>query len=104
MDNEQDQIQEATDRESCCIYINEHWDRRLQIRQGKLQLQHGASSEIYAPDSSLGTSDTKKQPSIASLFFKENQKLTVLEMHLQWIVTEKQVFTTIESPAPSKFL
>jgi hypothetical protein len=99
-----------TDRDIRCIYIDErtgircNWKTTDSARQTSTSnmARHLEKHSIYAPDSNPGASGAKKQPSIAT-FFKGKQNLTVQQLLernlLRWIVTEKQAFTTIESPA-----
>ncbi|KAJ8097682.1 hypothetical protein POJ06DRAFT_185144, partial [Lipomyces tetrasporus] len=99
-----------TDRDIRCIYIDEqtgircNWKTTDSARQTSTSnmARHLEKHSIYAPESSPGASGTKKQPSIAT-FFKGKKILTVQQLLernlLRWIVTEKQAFTTIESPA-----
>ncbi|KAK9241594.1 hypothetical protein V1506DRAFT_550285 [Lipomyces tetrasporus] len=99
-----------TDREIRCIYIDEQtwircqWKTTDSARQTSTSnmARHLQKHSIYAPDSMAEASGTEKQPSISE-FFKGKQNLTVQQLLeknlLRWIVTEKQAFTTIESPA-----
>ncbi|KAK9426871.1 hypothetical protein V1505DRAFT_144413 [Lipomyces doorenjongii] len=101
------------DRDIRCIYIDEQTGIRCHRKTTDSARQTSTSNmarhlqkhSIYPPDSSAEASGTNKQPSIAT-FFNGKQNLTVKQLLekniLRWIVTEKQAFTTIESPAFSR--